>query len=148
MPRTETNSCVAMQASHAHQKPNINSQNLSKTTGMLEDCKKLAYQKAQHGAASRESADGRHSHHTGHQQPNGLNESLCAVRDWRQWQLADQTLQQQVHLHREKVACELVSIAASGQQQLHPTQRRMKSELVNMSAASVQQQIHPSPETD
>ena len=60
-----------------------------------------SHQKSQHRAASGQFAYGWHSHHAGHQQPDGLNEAFSAMGNFWQWQLVDQAPQQHWHLHAD-----------------------------------------------
>jgi len=57
------------------------------------------YQESQYRAAPRQFAYGWHSHHAGHQQPDGLDEAFSTMRNFWQWQLVDQAPQQHWHLH-------------------------------------------------
>ena len=58
-----------------------------------------SYQEPQHRAAPGQFAYGWHSHHAGHQQPDGFDEAFSTMRDFRQWQFVDQTPEQHWHLH-------------------------------------------------
>ena len=60
-------------------------------------------QEAQDRAAPRQFADCWHRYHTGHQQPDGLNQALSAMGNGGQRQSADQTLQQHWHLQTRSV---------------------------------------------
>lgn len=57
-----------------------------------------AYQEAQDRAAAGQLADQGDSHGCSHQQPDGLDEPLCAMGHIRQGQLADQLPHQHRHL--------------------------------------------------
>ncbi len=60
-----------------------------------------SHQESQDRAAPGQFAYGWHSHHAGHQQPDGLNEAFSAMGDFWQWQLVDQAPQQHWHLHAD-----------------------------------------------
>lgn len=66
-------------------------------------------QETQDRAAARQFADCWHRHHTGHEQPDGLDQALSAMRDGGQRQSAKQTLQQHWHLQTRGVVRMVVS---------------------------------------